>query len=206
MGKVVAFVSVCMAWFTFCLQASPAFGMKVVPPAGWEFSSFSADPYAPVLSRETNCLPGIRDLLLPADGKTSSWENEDGLGLPFLFRVGHSLFAGSSREGDRLIYSIDPSTMCVSVFCVRRCASVREEWTVTDGSFPGSRPERARGSSSGPQSGFMAIAGLTMIGLSTLRRNRVVRAVGSVHEAQGRSQAWKGYPAKKEPAYQTRAA
>ncbi len=216
MGKVVAFVSVCAAWVAFCTQASPAFGMKADPlaessPIGWEHSSVPVDPDAPALFHGTACLPGIPDLILQADGNDAYRADQDGWSHPFLPRVGAELFIGASREGAGLIYSIDPHTMCVSVLCDRHCASIREEWTVAAGSFPGSSSEQARSSSSGSQSGFMAVAGLTLIGLSGLRRNRVARAAARVYGAQEHLQSWKtrgweNYSAEKEPAYQTRAA
>ncbi len=205
MGKVVAFVSVCAAWFALCTQASPAFGMSAGPlaesfPIGWEHSSVSVDP-AP--SQETAFLPGILDLFVQAD--------EDGWNTPFFSRAGGKLFTETSRVGGGLIYSIDPHTMCVSVLCDRHCASVREEWTITEGSYHGSPVQQARGSSSGSQSGFMVIAGLTMIGLSGLRRNKVARSsvhVYGAHDAcrSWKTRVWEDYSAKKEPAYQTRAA
>lgn len=216
MNRLVAFVSVCSACVLLCMQASPAFGMKAGLPAEgfpdrWEQFSMPAGPDSQDLSLGMACLPGIRDLLLPAGVREVYRADEDGRGIPLLFRTGRDIFTGSSRKADRLIYSIDPDTMCISVLINRHGAPVKEEWAVIEGSFPGSRSEQARGSSHGSRSGFMAVAGLSLIGLSGLSRNRVARGGVRVYGARDlpqpwKTRAWKDYPAEKGPAYQTKAA
>ena len=217
MEKIVAFVSGCAACFLLCMQALPAFGMKAGPsayafPTGWEQSSVTVGPDALGLSQGTDSLPGIRDLFSPAHGREVCRADGDGRGLLFLFRTGRDPFTGSSREGDRLTYSIDPHTMCISVLIKSHCSLVQQEWAVTGGSFPGHGSEQqARASSSGSQSGFMAVAGLSLIGLSGLGRNRVARAAVRVYGVHNlpqpwKTRAWKDYTAEKGPAYQTRVA
>lgn len=216
MGKVVAIITVFAAWFALCPQASQAFGMVAGPlagisPDGREYPFVSVNTNAPVSFQGMADLSGVRDVLLSSDTGVAGPRGENVWGDTFFFLMGAELFNGSSRKGGRLIYSIDPHTMCVSVLCNSHGALVREEWTATDGFFPGSRPSQARSTSSGSQSGFMAVAGLTMIGLSGLRRNRGARAAVRIYRAQEHSQPWKtriwkDYSVKKEPTYQTRAA
>jgi hypothetical protein len=214
MGKIVALLSACAVWIT--LSATAAVAAEIFA----EFSFVTASGDGSVLSgscvrNQALSLVGISGapsagpgLTATAGGLVSRVSARD-WSDPLPASAAALLFTGPSTTVGGPIYSIDPHTLCVTVIdsVYGMCELL---FPVADGSAGGSG-QRIGASAPASQSVFMVVAGLTLIGLSSLVRNGSSESAARVYAMQHQLQpwstrSWKDQPVKKAPAYQVRAA
>ena len=214
MGKIVALLSACAVWITLSASAAVAAGIFA------EFSFVTDSGDGSVLSG--SC---VRDQALSLVGISGAPSAGPGLtatagGLvspvsardwsdPLPASAAELLFTGPSITVGGPIYSFDPHTLCVTA--IDSVYGMCELLVPVAGGSAGGSGQRIGASSPVSQSVFMAVAGLTLIGLSSLVRNVSSESAARVYTVQHQPQpwstgSWKDQPVKKAPAYQVRAA
>ena len=216
MGKAVAFFCTLVAWITFSAQAVHAYDIisgihaDVFHLKNWQHSSGSDAasiplPYHGILEN-LSAYAGLP----PMDGPEAHQGPERGWSDPLLSSVAAGLFTGSLMASGGTTYYIDPHTLCVTA--TGSGYGTCEICAAENTGFSGGFAQRHGGFSSAfSQSGLMVVAGIALIGLSSLGKNRESRSRVRVYSMQShfqpwKTRTWKDQPAPKRPAYQVKVA